>query len=280
LFVFGPDRRPRRLSGRLWVGVHDEGKYDAAGDRVGPMGPVTSPSHHGAVVKAVIFDFYGTLAHWEDQQAAGYEHVFSAFGYAPDPAVFGAYVARYDGVEHADHSVSQDAYEAWVRWRLQDLARSCGVRERHLDDVVDALRAADQNEMVAYPEALTTMTALHRAGIAVGVCSNWGWELDAYLHQVGLLHLCASRVTSARAGARKPHPTIYAASVGALGVEPHEVLFVGDSWEPDVRGPRRLGMTAVHVWRAEERHGQVAPALQPGDHRVAELGGVLELVGL
>jgi hypothetical protein len=37
-------------------------------------------------------------------------------------------------------------------------------------------------------------------------------------------------------------------------------------------------MTAVHVWREEERQGQRAPALQAGDHRVADLTGVLEVI--
>jgi hypothetical protein len=39
-------------------------------------------------------------------------------------------------------------------------------------------------------------------------------------------------------------------------------------------------MAAVHVWRTEERGEQCAPALEPGDHRVGELTGVLELLGL
>ena len=71
----------------------------------------------------------------------------------------------------------------------------------------------------------------------------------AFLDQAGLLGLVDAGVTSARAGSRKPHPDIYDVSVAALGVETAEVVFVGDSWEPDVRGPRRVGMTAVHVWR-------------------------------
>ena len=41
-----------------------------------------------------------------------------------------------------------------------------------------------------------------------------------------------------------------------------------------------MGMTAVHVWRPEERSGQSAPPLEPGDHRVGELTGVLELLGI
>jgi putative hydrolase of the HAD superfamily len=229
--------------------------------------------------KAVIFDFYGTLAHWADT-AASYPTVFSSFGYEPAPSVFDGYFSRYDGVDHAEHSVSEEAYEAWVRWRLGELSAACGVSDEHMEAVVDGLRNLDQSPMVAYPEAAETLRSLRASGLAIGVCSNWGWELDAYLEQVGLLGLVDSTVTSARAGSRKPHPGIYACSTEALGIDPARVVFVGDSWEPDVRGPRRFGMTAVHVWRAEERDGRPAPVLEPGDHRVDVLTGVLPIAGV
>jgi putative hydrolase of the HAD superfamily len=232
------------------------------------------------VQEAIIFDFYGTLAHWADTDASSYETVFASFGYELPSRVQDAYFSRYDGVDHAEHSVSEDAYEAWVRSRLSELTFSCGVAPDETDAVVGALRQLDQNQMVAYPEAADTLRALREAGVAIGVCSNWGWELDAYLRQVGLLDLVDSRITSARAGSRKPHPGIYACSTAALGIEPERAVFVGDSWEPDVRGPRRLGMTAIHVWREDERDGQTAPALEPGDYRVDELGGVLAIVGV
>jgi putative hydrolase of the HAD superfamily len=230
--------------------------------------------------EAVVFDFYGTLARWVDTTESNYTSVFAAFGYEPAPSVLDAYFSQYDGVDHTEHSVNEDAYEAWVRWRLGELTLSCGVRDEHREDVVDALRNLDKSPMSAYPEAAATLTALRDSGFAIGVCSNWGWELDAFLEEVGLLDLVDSTITSARAGSRKPHPGIYARSTEALGIDPTRVVFVGDSWEPDVRGPRRLGMTAVHVWRADERQGQDAPALHPGDHRVAELGGVLPIAGV
>jgi putative hydrolase of the HAD superfamily len=232
------------------------------------------------VPEAVIFDFYGTLAHWADTASASYDTVFATFGYEPVHSVLDGYFSLYNGVDHAEHSVSEEAYEAWVRWRLGQLVAACGVEAEDSAAVVDALRALDQGQMVAYPEAAATLRALRESGIAIGVCSNWGWELDAYLEQVGLLDLVDSTVTSARAGSRKPHPGIYAHSVEALGIDPTRVVFVGDSWEPDVRGPRRLGMTAVHVWRDEERDGQDPPVLEPGDHRVAELTGVLPIAGI
>jgi len=234
----------------------------------------------GTVVSAVIFDFYGTLAHWADGPGANYAVILAAHGYTLDPAVLEGYFSRYDGVEHAEHSVSEEAYEAWVRSRLCDLTAACGVDAAHQEEVIDALRASDQGRMVAYPEAEATLSSLRDAGLAIGVCSNWGWELNAFLIEVGLLHLVDSGVTSAQAGARKPHPDIYARSTESLRVDPRDVLFVGDSWEPDVRGPRRVGMAAVHVWREDERAGQSAPPLEPGDHRVGELTGVLGILGV
>jgi putative hydrolase of the HAD superfamily len=233
-----------------------------------------------AVLEAVIFDFYGTLAHWADTGASSYTAVFAAFGYDLDPSVLDEYFSRYDGIDHAEHSISEEAYEAWVRWRLGEFSASCGVDEKDMEDVVDALRQLDQAQMAAYPEAAATLRSLRSSGLAIGVCSNWGWELDAYLQDVGLLGLVDSTTTSAKAGSRKPNPGIYACSTEALGIDPNRTVFVGDSWEPDVRGPRRLGMAAIHVWRSQERDGQVAPVLEPGDHRVAELTGVLPIVGV
>jgi putative hydrolase of the HAD superfamily len=166
-----------------------------------------------------------------------------------------------------------------VRLRLRDLTSACGVPDPHVEDLIDALRSSDQGAMVPYPEAAPTLASLRASGLAVGVCSNWGWELDAFLEQVGLLELVDSGITSARAGARKPHPDIYEASVGALDVDPADVVFVGDSWEPDVRGPRRMGMTAVHIWREEERVGLAQPVLEDGDYRFGDLTGVLQIVG-
>jgi putative hydrolase of the HAD superfamily len=231
------------------------------------------------VVKAVIFDFYGTLARWADGTAS-YTSVFAAHGYTLNAEALDAYFALYDGVEHGEHSVSSDTYEAWVRSRLRSLALEGGVARDEVEAVVDDLRALDEGHMVPYPEAEAIVRALREAGLSVGVCSNWGWELEPHLGHVGLLPLIDSSVTSARAGARKPHPNIYGLSLESLGVSSDDVVFVGDSWEPDVRGPRRMGMTAVHVWREEERAGLVAPELQPGDHRVGDLTGVLEIVGL
>ena len=174
-----------------------------------------------------------------------------------NPAVLQGYFSRYDGIDHAEHSVSEEAYEAWVRVRLGDLATACGVDGREAERVIDALRDSDRGPMVAYPEAGATLSSLREAGLAVGVCSNWGWELDGFLREVGLLHLVDAGVTSARAGARKPHPGIYARpssrststrgrfSSSVTRGSPTSGGRAATAWPPCTSGGRRSGGDSV-----------------------------------
>jgi putative hydrolase of the HAD superfamily len=230
------------------------------------------------VVRAVIFDWFGTLAEWLHGSTSGYGSIFSDHGYSEDPAVFDRYQARWDGMDHRVHSTSRDTYIAWTRQRLLDLATECGVAEREREVLVDALIDADRRtSMVVYPEVPSVLAELRRRGLTIGVCSNWGWDLHAALHATGIDVLIDVAVTSARVGYRKPHGAIYESILGALGVAAPEAIFVGDSWEPDVLGPIGAGMRSVHVDRSRgERAGSASPPpLVVGASRVDDLRGIL-----
>ena len=227
-------------------------------------------------LRAVIFDFFGTIACHPGGVATQYPAVFARHGYQLDPQIESHYFARYNGVEHLEHSTDEARYEAWVRFRLGELARACDVSLSDVDRLVDDLRALDTSPVVAYPDAAPTLGVLRDRGFRIGVCSNWGWELDAYLAQAGLLELVDVAVTSARAGARKPHPRILVAITDALGVRPVEALFVGDSVHPDVEGPLEAGMAAAHLWRPEDSGATAPPGLPAGGERVTSLTVLLE----
>jgi putative hydrolase of the HAD superfamily len=106
------------------------------------------------------------------------------------------------------------------------------------------------------------------------VCSNWNWDLDDVLASTGVAPLIDVAVTSARVGCRKPHGAIYQSILTPLGVAASEVIFVGDSWGPDVLGPLDAGMRAVHVWRSEG--ADEPPALPRGALRVSDLHRLLD----
>jgi putative hydrolase of the HAD superfamily len=228
------------------------------------------------VAQAVIFDWFGTLAEWPHGSTSNYASVFLRHGHSVKPAVFDRHHTRWDGVDHAAHSVSREAYAAWTRERLLQLTVECGVAVSEREILIDALVEVDQRtSLVVFPDTAVVLGALRRRNLRIGVCSNWGWDLAAALDATGVTPLVDVAVTSARAGYRKPHGGIYESVLDALGVASHDAVFVGDSWEPDVLGPITAGMRSVHICRNPGT--DPLPELVTGAYRIGDLHALLEL---
>ncbi len=182
-----------------------------------------------------------------------------------------------DGDEHLEHSVSREAYVAWEVERLRRRARNCGVGDDDLDALVADLHTASKTyTLEAYDEVADVLAALHRQGVIVAICSNWDWDLERAVAGAGLAGMADVVVTSAQAGARKPHPRIFRHTLERCGVAPDQALFVGDTVYADVEGPLAHGIPAVHVWR-DGMEGE-PPPLPHGAARVRDLRPVLDLV--
>jgi len=228
------------------------------------------------MAQAVIFDWFGTLAEWPHGSTSNYASVFLSHGYPVDPAVFDRHHTRWDGVDHAEHSVSREAYVAWTRQRLTQLTEDCGVAVSERETLIDALVEVDQRtSLVVFPDTAVVLATLRRRHMAIGVCSNWGWDLASALDATGVTPLVDVAVTSARAGYRKPHAGIYESVLAALGVAAHDAVFVGDSWKPDVLGPIGVGMRSVHICRSPGTAS--LPELVTGAYRVSDLHALLAL---
>jgi len=229
-------------------------------------------------VKAVLFDFYGTLARavsWGDT----HEQVFARHGLAFDAATWGHnFVGEAnDGNEHLEHSTSRDAYVAWEVTRMRRRARACGVGEDDLDALVaDLHKAAKTYTLAPYAEVPRVLAELRARGLAVAICSNWDWDIERAVAQAGLEDAVDVVVTSARAGARKPHARIFTHTLDRCGVGAPDALFVGDTFNADVTGPVAIGMRALHVWR-DDIEGD-PPALPDGATRAPDVTAVLDLV--
>ena len=231
------------------------------------------------MVRAAIFDFYGTLARavrWGPSVA----EVFARRGHRLDELAYEAWQAEmFDGMEHLAHSESRDLYLAWERDRLRRLGTACGVGAEDVEELAADLHQAMQDfRLAAYDEVPGVLAQLRRSGLVVAVCSNWTWDLDRALDQCALGEAADVVVTSARAGVRKPHPRIFSLTVEQCGVAPGDAIFVGDTWYPDVEGARGAGLRPVHVRRPSEAVDPDPGPLPSGVRRVTDLTGVLDLV--
>ena len=112
----------------------------------------------------------------------------------------------------------------------------------------------------AYDEVPGVLAVLRDHGLRLAICSNWDWDLDQAVDEVGLADAFDVVVSSAWAGARKPHPRIFEHTLAKVGVEPSAVLFVGDTWGPDVVGPLEQHMTPVYLRRDGHWPDDTAPS--------------------
>jgi putative hydrolase of the HAD superfamily len=225
---------------------------------------------------AVIFDWFGTLARWEHSDSSNYSAVLRAFGYEPEQRVIDDYHVTWDGIDHRQHSTSRDTYLDWSKSRMRALTSACGVPSDQADEVIAALVESDRGaSMVAYTDTLPVLESLRSNGYSIGICSNWGWDLQPFLDATAVAPLLDAAVTSAQAGYRKPHPGIYDVTLARLGVAATDAVFVGDSWGPDVLGPLGAGMRAVHI-RRDDASGS-APDLVDGAYRISTLNELVDL---
>lgn len=229
---------------------------------------------------ALILDFYGTLA--RATHSISVDQVLAEHGHELEPrARHRWFNDGIDGLEHAEHSISREHYVAWQRERTLGMLAETDIHPAEHEAVLDKLRAgAETRVLEAYDEVPEVLAAMRARGLRLAVCSNWDWDLDQALDEVGLSDAFDVVVSSAWAGARKPHPRVFAHTLDKIGAAPRDVVFVGDSWGPDVEGPGAIGMTPVYLRREGHWPDPHAPAspIMSGISVVEDLRGLFELL--
>jgi putative hydrolase of the HAD superfamily len=232
-------------------------------------------------LRAVFLDFYGTLA--RATRWVSIDEILAEHGYElPDTLRQRWWSGDLDGIEHVEHSRTRDHYVAWQQERMLGMLAESDVHPGEYEVLLDKLRAGTSTRVLeAYPETADTLRALRARGLRLVVCSNWDWDLEPAVEEAGLTELLDVLVSSAWAGARKPHPRIFEHTLEKADVARDEVLFVGDTWGPDVEGPLAAGMTAAYLEREGHWPDPTAPAdsaCRDGVAVISDLAAVLALV--
>lgn len=196
--------------------------------------------------RVVIFDFYNTLVE-VDVDRPSMATLLNSLGYHCSAELEGKWNSdAFDGCETPSHTCIPD-YWAWRFNNLLRMAEEAGVEAIHAEGVVGKLLHNDKTWTVkARPGALELISYLVSQEMAIGICSNWDYDIEIYLKQAGLLNI-THVVTSAEVGARKPHPKPFLEIARRFSVSPHEAYFVGDNWKSDIEGALRVGMKPIWI---------------------------------
>jgi putative hydrolase of the HAD superfamily len=218
-----------------------------------------------APVRAVLFDFGGTLdsdgVAWKER----FRRLFEREGLAPE--TFDR--AFYDADDALVGAIPKDLSFKETVGRL-----SSGVAERlgrpETAGAVASRFLTDARAHLARNAEL--LSALH-GPYRVAIVSNFYGNLDAVCREAGLLPHVDAAIDSAVVKAEKPDRRIFEAALAALGVSPRKALFVGDSRPRDMEGARDVGMR--HVWL---RAGDGDPCC-PGDAVIGSLSELTRILG-
>lgn len=94
------------------------------------------------------------------------------------------------------------------------------------------------------------LNKLGTMGIRTCVISNWDLSLDRVLHSHGLAERFELILASLAEGYEKPDPELFRIALSRLGVEPYEVVHVGDNPVDDIEGAQAAGIPALLIDRS------------------------------
>ncbi|HEU4426322.1 MAG TPA: HAD-IA family hydrolase [Pilimelia sp.] len=226
-------------------------------------GPGHAPGRMRTNVTAVSFDAGFTLVEHVRSPADVVLDALRRRGAVADHAAVTASLAASAPILSADPHVwaSAAAIDAMlVEYYRRVLAPLVALgQEAAASEVVDAYTAPDNWR--ARRGAAAALVRLRRAGIRVGVLSNWQPDLPAVLAGAGLRELLDAVVVSSSIGVAKPAAAAFEAMARALDVPVGSLVHVGDDPVTDAVGALAAGGRAILVTAAPDSP-EVALALE------------------
>jgi putative hydrolase of the HAD superfamily len=202
-------------------------------------------------VEAVLFDWGGTLSTFAEVDLAD---MWALAAHHFDPARADEIRRKLAEVEEATFARTQtDQVASTLRQILEQASVALGldVTEAVLEEAGTHYLDAWTPHIVHEPDAVEVLTELKRRGLRTGLLSNTHWPRafhERFLERDGLADLLDVRLYTSELSHMKPHPSVFAAALDALGVaDPATAVFVGDRLHDDVFGARSAGLRGV--WR-------------------------------
>jgi putative hydrolase of the HAD superfamily len=222
----------------------------------------------------IMFDVGGTLANDEPSYADGYAAMLTGLGY---PSTGADYRQASDGakgdVEEPPREL--EAFKVWREGYNRAIIRRLGVPVVKVDEVRAAMKKRFRyySNAYAYPESHFVLRSLRWAEYDVAIISNIQPVLPDLLLDLDLMRYASFAIASDTFGAQKPDRSIFDEAIRLAKVDPKNVIYVGDSIEPDIMGSSQVGMTPVLI----DRGGRVTDE-QLAKYDGFRIGNLVELL--
>jgi HAD superfamily hydrolase (TIGR01509 family) len=200
-------------------------------------------------IRALTFDLFGTLV----SKGAGWR----------------AYRELFWSLPPWKWSMARRAALTELVPTISEFHARVGVRRGRGPAHFEALVAEDLAAIELYADSIPTLQEARKRGYSLALLSNLAAPYKRPVFELGLAEHFDVMVFSCDVGLAKPEAKVYEHLARTLGLEPRQVLMIGDTHRDDVRGARRAGLHALHLDRSG-RHGDLHDLARLFDHPVLE----------
>ena len=200
------------------------------------------------MIKAILFDFDGTLVDFVDADLQSLRWLHAHVGAAVSYAAF--LETAVDAIMAFHQLVEEQTIDPLLMhsWRLQRTFAHYGLPWD--PSYTDLYRAQLLEACVPFAGVEHLLAQLRRKG-KTGLISN---AYDAQEQRARIAHAGLDRyfdviVIACEVGSYKPEPDIFWHTLTQLGVAPEDALYIGDSVTHDIAGAKAAGMQAVLLSR-------------------------------
>ncbi len=215
------------------------------------------------MIRHVFFDLDHTL--WDfDANAARTLHALHAAHGLDEWFAVETFIETYTRINHAAwHRFHRgEISQAELRGsRFPDTFRALGADAARVPkDFGEEFITVCSGQSGLFPHTHSVLAALKGRGFGLHIITN-GFRDSQHrkLAASGLEPYFDEIVTTDCLGCAKPDPRIYAHALARAGATPTESLMIGDSFDADVRGAERAGITAIWFNPGAEAVPDAAP---------------------
>lgn len=205
--------------------------------------------------KAILFDLYGTLIDIETDESM--EEIYR--GIAHYLTYHGVYLHRWEVRERYYDIMKQqkdaraesypeiDVEAIWNEFLVQEGIKASVLRGQLAKVIAHLYRGISRNRLQLYPDVKRVLNELQtRYRLALISDAQSCFALPE-IRAVGLEGYFESMVISSHHGYRKPDSRLFRKTLDNMGLDPGEVIWVGNDMYRDIYGARLVGIRNIFV---------------------------------
>jgi len=210
------------------------------------------------VIKAVFFDWFSTLAHYDPPREQLQAQVLKELGFNVSQPVMQRALVLADKTLYAElaevsmrNRTPEERMQVYLHHQ-QSILNNAGI-DSSIELAEKTMRRARELNVsprfALFDDVIPTVKLLKERQFIIGLLTNIHRGINDICKELGLEPFMDFIVSSGEAGADKPDPAIFRFALERANVDPAETVHVGDQYLQDVIGARNVGITPVFIDR-------------------------------